>query len=75
MCNLVEVLKCVPSVGSVYHHAVAERPVDEGQVASIGRPGELRGILRGHGEMALLCPGGGVVHADVVTTLVPLRYK
>ena len=68
-------MKCVPSIGGMYHHAVVERPVDEGQVAAVGGPGELRGILCGHGEVALLRPGGGVVHADVVTTLVPLRYK
>ena len=68
-------LKCVPSIGGVYRHAVAERPVDEGEVAAVGGPGELCGILRGHGEVALLRPGGGVVHTDVVAALVPLRYK
>ena len=68
-------LKCVPSIGGMYRHAVAERPVDEGEVTAVGGPGELRGILRGGGEVALLRPSGGVVHADMVAALVPLRYK
>ena len=59
----------------MYRHAVAEWPVDEGEVASIRGPGELRGILRGGGEVALLRPGGGVVNTDMVTALVPLQYN
>ena len=68
-------MKYVPSIGGMYRHTVVERPVDEGKVAAVGGPGELSGVLRGGGKVALLRPGGGIVHTDVVAALIPLRDK